>query len=211
MRCLSQRFFAVPPLQLQLPLWGCARVGPPAPARAKRGLWQTPARRCVRQVPSQGSQTIKIPASSYEFGSILVDGPLLMIGKVFTDGRMTGEAEGAAPRRSGSPGAAGLPTALIRSQPRRRSLCPRPPDSATPAFDQRRAHQVRRHERPQHEAPDPAHEGEGIQPGHARRRRKGAGLAGAGPARPPPCTACTRPRDSRPPASPPLTPPRRVP
>lgn len=47
--------------------------------------------RAFAQVPSQGAQTIKIPASSYEFGSILVDGPLLMIGKIFTDGRMTGE------------------------------------------------------------------------------------------------------------------------
>ncbi len=42
------------------------------------------------QVPSQGAQTIKIPASSYEFGAILVDGPTMMIGKVFTDGRLTG-------------------------------------------------------------------------------------------------------------------------
>ena len=42
------------------------------------------------QVPSQGSQTIKVPASSYEFGSILVDGNTMMIGKVFTDGRLTG-------------------------------------------------------------------------------------------------------------------------
>ena len=41
-------------------------------------------------MPSQGAQTIKIPASSYEFGAILVDGPTMMIGKIFTDGRLTG-------------------------------------------------------------------------------------------------------------------------
>lgn len=39
------------------------------------------------QVPAQGTQIIKIPASSYEFGAIVVDGPLLLVGKVFTDGR----------------------------------------------------------------------------------------------------------------------------
>ena len=41
-------------------------------------------------MPSQGSQTIKIPASSYEFGAILVDGRSLLVGKVFTDGRLSG-------------------------------------------------------------------------------------------------------------------------
>ncbi len=45
------------------------------------------------EVPSQGSQTIKVPASSYEFGSILVDGNTMMIGKVFTDGRLTGRVK----------------------------------------------------------------------------------------------------------------------
>jgi mitochondrial import receptor subunit TOM40 len=45
------------------------------------------------EVPSQGAQTIKVPASSYEFGAILVDGPAMMIGKVFTDGRLTGRVK----------------------------------------------------------------------------------------------------------------------
>jgi mitochondrial import receptor subunit TOM40 len=45
------------------------------------------------EVPSQGPQTVKIPASSYEFGAILVDGPLLMVGKVLTDGRLTGRVK----------------------------------------------------------------------------------------------------------------------
>ncbi len=42
------------------------------------------------EVPSQGAQTIKVPASSYEFGSIVVDGNTMLIGKIFTDGRLTG-------------------------------------------------------------------------------------------------------------------------
>jgi mitochondrial import receptor subunit TOM40 len=45
------------------------------------------------QVPSQGAQTIKVPASSYEFGSILVDGNTMMIGKIFTDGRLSGRVK----------------------------------------------------------------------------------------------------------------------
>ena len=44
-------------------------------------------------MPSQGPQIIKIPASSYEFGAIVVDGPALLIGKVFTDGRLTGRVK----------------------------------------------------------------------------------------------------------------------
>jgi mitochondrial import receptor subunit TOM40 len=42
------------------------------------------------EVPSQSPQLIKIPASSYEFGAILVDGPSMLIGKVYTDGRLSG-------------------------------------------------------------------------------------------------------------------------
>ena len=45
------------------------------------------------EVPSQGSQVIKVPSSSYEFGAILVDGRTLMIGKVFGDGRLTGRVK----------------------------------------------------------------------------------------------------------------------
>lgn len=74
------------------------------------------------QVPSQGAQTIKIPASSYEFGSILVDGPLLMIGKIFTDGRMTGERATRERRRVALPST----TSLYESAPKLHLAAPSP-------------------------------------------------------------------------------------
>jgi len=40
------------------------------------------------EVPSQGSQTFKVPASSYEFGANLIDQKGMLIGRLLTDGRM---------------------------------------------------------------------------------------------------------------------------
>mmetsp|Transcript_108 Transcript_108/g.309 ORF Transcript_108/g.309 Transcript_108/m.309 type:complete len:318 (-) Transcript_108:79-1032(-) len=42
------------------------------------------------EVPSQGQQIIKIPASTYEFGANLIDTNMMLIGRVLTDGRVTG-------------------------------------------------------------------------------------------------------------------------
>ncbi|EOA31005.1 hypothetical protein CARUB_v10014148mg [Capsella rubella] len=41
------------------------------------------------EVPSQSSETIKIPTANYEFGANYFDPKLMLIGRVMTDGRMT--------------------------------------------------------------------------------------------------------------------------
>mmetsp|Transcript_18449 Transcript_18449/g.22133 ORF Transcript_18449/g.22133 Transcript_18449/m.22133 type:complete len:326 (-) Transcript_18449:149-1126(-) len=40
------------------------------------------------EVPSQGNQTFKVPAASYEFGANLLDSQGMLIGRILTDGRM---------------------------------------------------------------------------------------------------------------------------
>ncbi|KFK39326.1 hypothetical protein AALP_AA3G230100 [Arabis alpina] len=45
------------------------------------------------EVPSQSSETIKIPTAQYEFGANYFDPKLMLIGRVMTDGRVTARAK----------------------------------------------------------------------------------------------------------------------
>ncbi|XP_059454138.1 mitochondrial import receptor subunit TOM40-1 isoform X2 [Corylus avellana] len=40
-------------------------------------------------IPSQSSETIKIPTAQYEFGANFIDPKLMLVGRVLTDGRLT--------------------------------------------------------------------------------------------------------------------------
>jgi len=42
------------------------------------------------EVPAQGAQVIKIPTSTYEFGANVVDANYMLVGRILTDGRMSG-------------------------------------------------------------------------------------------------------------------------
>jgi len=42
------------------------------------------------EVPAQGAQIIKIPTSTYEFGANVVDQNYMLVGRILTDGRMSG-------------------------------------------------------------------------------------------------------------------------
>ena len=42
------------------------------------------------EVPAQGNQIIKIPNATYEFGANVVDAKYMLVGRVLTDGRMSG-------------------------------------------------------------------------------------------------------------------------
>ena len=42
------------------------------------------------EVPAQGNQIIKIPNATYEFGANVVDTNYMLVGRVLTDGRMSG-------------------------------------------------------------------------------------------------------------------------
>ena len=42
------------------------------------------------EVPAQGNQIIKIPNATYEFGANVVDTKYMLVGRLLTDGRMTG-------------------------------------------------------------------------------------------------------------------------
>ena len=46
-----------------------------------------------QEVPAQGGQIIKIPTSTYEFGANVVDQNYMLVGRVLTDGRVSGRVK----------------------------------------------------------------------------------------------------------------------
>ena len=45
------------------------------------------------EVPAQGGQIIKIPTSTYEFGANVVDQNYMLVGRILTDGRVSGRVK----------------------------------------------------------------------------------------------------------------------
>ncbi|XLS81587.1 hypothetical protein HN51_047418 [Arachis hypogaea] len=42
------------------------------------------------EIPSQSTETIKIPTANYEFGATFIDHPkLMLLGRILTDGRLS--------------------------------------------------------------------------------------------------------------------------